>query len=165
MSVKISELPESQELFEGCCFPVVTNGETYKVTYGQIKEKLQEELQESDPTVPQHVKNITYADIERWNEGADVPTKLSQLEDDATHRLVTDTEKSTWNGKGTYSKPSGGIPKTDLASAVQTSLGKADSAVQPASISDMATKTWVNAQGFLTLATLPIWNGGVVDVN
>lgn len=28
---------------------------------------------------------------------------------------------------GTYSKPSGGIPKTDLASAVQASLGKADS--------------------------------------
>lgn len=32
--------------------------------------------------------------------------------------------------KGTYSKPSGGIPKTDLASDVQTSLGKADSALQ-----------------------------------
>ena len=29
-----------------------------------------------------------------------------------------------------YSKPSGGIPKTDLASSVQTSLGKADSALQ-----------------------------------
>ena len=29
-----------------------------------------------------------------------------------------------------YSKPSGGIPKKDLASAVQTSLGKADSALQ-----------------------------------
>ena len=29
-----------------------------------------------------------------------------------------------------YNKPSGGIPKTDLASAVQTSLGKADSALQ-----------------------------------
>ena len=29
-----------------------------------------------------------------------------------------------------YSKPSGGIPKTDLARAVQTSLGKADSALQ-----------------------------------
>lgn len=34
------------------------------------------------------------------------------------------------NGKGTYSKPSGGIPKSDLASAVQTSLGKADTALQ-----------------------------------
>lgn len=31
---------------------------------------------------------------------------------------------------GSYSKPSGGIPKTDLADAVQTSLGKADTALQ-----------------------------------
>lgn len=28
-----------------------------------------------------------------------VPTALSDLSDDATHRLVTDTEKSTWNAK------------------------------------------------------------------
>lgn len=42
-------------------------------------------------------------------------------------------------GKGTYSKPSGGIPKTDLASAVQTSLGKADSAVQPGDLASVAT--------------------------
>lgn len=28
-----------------------------------------------------------------------IPTSLSQLSDDATHRTVTDTEKSTWNGK------------------------------------------------------------------
>lgn len=33
-------------------------------------------------------------------------------------------------GAGTYSKPSGGIPASDLASAVQTSLGKADTAYQ-----------------------------------
>lgn len=31
---------------------------------------------------------------------------------------------------GTYSKPSGGIPKTDLANDVQSSLGKADTALQ-----------------------------------
>lgn len=31
---------------------------------------------------------------------------------------------------GTYSKPSGGIPKSDLASDVQTSLSKADTALQ-----------------------------------
>lgn len=35
---------------------------------------------------------------------------------------------STWNSK--YTKPSTGIPKTDLASGVQASLGKADSALQ-----------------------------------
>ena len=37
---------------------------------------------------------------------------------------------ANWNAKGTYSKPSGGIPKADLASAVQESLGKADTALQ-----------------------------------
>lgn len=42
--------------------------------------------------------------------------------------IPTDTSISAWNAK--YDLPSGGIPKTDLASAVQTSLGKADSALQ-----------------------------------
>lgn len=44
-------------------------------------------------------------------------------------------------GAGTYSKPSGGIPKTDLASDVQTSLGKADTALQTAPVSSVAGKT------------------------
>lgn len=57
--------------------------------------------------------------------------------------LVTTGEKYTWNSKGTYSKPSGGIPKTDLASAVQTSLDKADSALQSVSVTDSnPTLSW-----------------------
>lgn len=77
-----------------------------------------------------------------------IPTALSQLTADSTHRLVTDTEKSTWSGKQdaiadlsdiragaaagatAYQKSSDGIPSTDMASAVQTSLGKADTAYQ-----------------------------------
>lgn len=46
---------------------------------------------------------------------------------------VTESTVSGWGftkNTGTYSKPSGGIPKTDLASAVQTSLDKADTALQ-----------------------------------
>lgn len=46
---------------------------------------------------------------------------------------VTEQTVSGWGftkNTGTYSKPSGGIPKSDLASAVQTSLGRADSAYQ-----------------------------------
>lgn len=31
--------------------------------------------------------------------GIDIPNQLSDLSDDSTHRVVTDTEKSTWNGK------------------------------------------------------------------
>lgn len=90
----------------------------------------------------------------------DIPTKLSELTDDATHRIVTDTEKAAWNAKGSYSKPSGGIPKTDLASSVQGSLSKADSALQsftetdpvfkasPAyGISSNDIESWDNKQG------------------
>lgn len=45
-----------------------------------------------------------------------VPEKVSELENDA--------------GYGTYTKPATGIPKSDLASGVQASLGKADTALQ-----------------------------------
>lgn len=60
--------------------------------------------------------------------------KLSaDLVDDTntTNKFVTASDKTTWGNK--YDKPSGGIPSTDLASAVQTSLGKADTAVQDVS--------------------------------
>lgn len=52
-------------------------------------------------------------------------------------------------GAGTYSKPSGGIPKTDLASAVQTSLGKADTALQSAPV------TSVNGQTGAVVLSIP----------
>lgn len=150
-----------------------------------------------------------------------IPTALSGLTADATHRVVTDTEKTTWSGKqdalvsgtniktinnesilgegnisisggsgeggdenvievvkvngtaltpdsnkavdvtvptestvsgwgftkntGTYSKPSGGIPKTDLESAVQTSLGKADTALQSYTETDPTVPSWAKA--------------------
>lgn len=51
---------------------------------------------------------------------------------------VTAADKTAWNGK--YDKPSGGIPKTDLASAVQDSLDLADSALQASDIADKADK-------------------------
>lgn len=63
---------------------------------------------------------------------------------------VTTSDKTAWNAK--YAKPAGGIPKTDLASAVQTSLGKADTAVQPAAIAKMESTdnkvtSWSDADG------------------
>ena len=45
-------------------------------------------------------------------------------------------------GFGHYSKPSGGIPKTDLDQSVQTSLGKADTALQSFSESDPTVPAW-----------------------
>lgn len=73
--------------------------------------------------------------------GYSIPTTTKQGQWDAKQAaLVSGTNIKTINSNsllgsgnisvGTYSKPSGGIPATDLASAVQTSLGKADTALQ-----------------------------------
>lgn len=61
---------------------------------------------------------------------------------------VTESTVSGWGftkNTGTYSKPSGGIPKTDLASAVQTSLGKADTALQSYTETDPTVPAWAKA--------------------
>lgn len=64
----------------------------------------------------------------------------SDLVDDTnkTNKFVTAAEKTNWNSKGTYNKPSGGIPKNDLSNEVKTSLEKADNAL---SASKMITLT------------------------
>lgn len=55
---------------------------------------------------------------------------------DSTAQTLKDSGKkisdlaTTSQVNAKYTKPSGGIPKTDLASSVQTSLGKADTALQ-----------------------------------
>lgn len=63
------------------------------------------------------------------NKKQDIIEDLESIRENASKgatALQSYTEKYT----GTYSKPSTGIPKTDLASTVQTSLGKADTALQ-----------------------------------
>ncbi len=61
------------------------------------------------------------------------------------YSIPTTTKQSQWDAKGTYSKPSGGIPATDLASAVQTSLGKADTALQSYTETDPTVPSWAKA--------------------
>ena len=68
---------------------------------------------------------------------------------------VTAATVSGWGftkNAGTYNKPSGGIPKTDLASSVQTSLGKADSAIQ--SIKTINNQSLIGS-GNVTINTNP----------
>lgn len=54
---------------------------------------------------------------------------------------LSGNQSATDLGLGTYSKPASGIPKTDLASDVQASLGKADTALQTAPVQSVNGKT------------------------
>lgn len=70
--------------------------------------------------------------------------------------IPTESTVSGWGftkNNGTYSKPSGGIPKTDLASAVQTSLDKADTALQSVSKSDVGLGNVGNFKAVSTVAS------------
>ena len=76
------------------------------------------------------------------------------------YSIPSDTKQGEWDAK--YSKPSGGIPKTDLAQGVQDSLGLADSALQShqtITASGDATGTSVNGALALTLANSGVTAG------
>ena len=78
---------------------------------------------------------------------------------------VTEQTVAGWGftkNTGDYSKPSGGIPKTDLASDVKESLGKADTALQQhQSLTGYATETWVTEHGYQTATDVQAAISGV----
>ena len=90
--------------------------------------------------------------------------------------VVTESTVSGWGftkNTGTYSKPSGGISKSDLASAVQASLGKADTALQSYTEQYKGTVTGVkingeekspNASGVIDLGTIESGNNSDIYV-
>lgn len=68
-----------------------------------------------------------------WDAKSDFSGSYNDLMDKPTIPApVTEQTVSGWGftkNTGTYSKPTGGIPKSDLANNVQVSLGKADTAL------------------------------------
>ena len=132
-----ADLPNAAAL--GDCYTV-----TYKGSTG------------AEPFGAEYVWGLnTATNIREWIKiGEEIDLSGLQTEITSTNKLASDlvddtnsgnkftnaSEKAIWNAK--YDKPIDGIPKTDLASAVQTSLDKADNAL-PASIFsyDSATET------------------------
>ena len=87
-----------------------------------------------------------------------MPEKVSELENDA--------------GYGTYTKPTTGIPKSDLASSVQASLGKADTALQKhqdiSGKQDKSTAVTHTANTAVGSATKPVYiaaNGAATPIS
>lgn len=79
--------------------------------------------------------------------------------------VPTESTVSGWGftkNTGTYSKPSGGIPATDLASAVQTSLGKADTALQSYTETDPVYSA--SAAAGITSSDISNWNSKTSNV-
>jgi len=137
---------------------------------------------ETDPTVPSYVKAITQQNITDWNNKAttsDVQTAVAGLVDSAPETLNTLNELAAALGDdpnfattvsnqigAKYTKPSGGVPKTDLASVVQTSLGKADSSIQGVQVNGVNQTTNENKYVNLNLNNYVLKsNARIIDLS
>ena len=81
-----------------------------------------------------------------------IPTALSQLADDATHRLVSDTEKQTWNGKSDFSGS-----YTDLTNkpTIPSQLSQLSDDATHRLVTDTEKGTWNGKQNALQFMTTP----------
>lgn len=79
-----------------------------------------------------------------------IPTTLSELTEDTTHRLVTDTEKATWNSKSDFSGSYNDLTNKPTIPSDNTQLTNgAGYATQTEVNNAVATKTAVNVNGML----------------
>ena len=87
------------------------------------------------------------------------------------NQSLNSTQKATARGNiDAYTKPAGGIPKADLASGVQTSLGKADTALQSVTAEAVlgAAEDFTSEQkpvfrGYIGAGTYSKPSGGIPD--
>ena len=109
-----------------------------------------------------------------------IPSKTSELQNDSgfitQHQDISGKQdkatleedvaaKGFTKNTGTYSKPAGGIPKTDLSDAVQASLGKADTALQSAPVTSVNGKTGEVSLGAADVGALSSAAGAVGTTN
>lgn len=117
-----------------------------------LSSSVQTSLGKADTAIQEHQDISGKADKSAFD---------AHVEDDTIH--VTASQKQAWTNK--YNKPQAGIPKTDLSTAVQVSLGLADTAIQEhqdisgkADASDLTSHT-SNSDIHVTAANKTIWNG------
>ena len=115
--------------------------------------------EETDPTVPSWAKQTnkptyTAEEVGALPSSTSIPSALSDLSDDTTHRVVTDTEKAAWNGKSEFSGSYNDLSDKPTIPTVPTNVSAftndAGYLTQHQSLSGYATEQWVGQQGYLT---------------
>ncbi len=97
----------------------------------------------------------TWVQQQGYITGADLALYRTEAQQDT----IDDAQDAAIAAK--YTKPSGGIPKTDLEAAVQTSLGKADTALQTSQgVAHAGEFCVVGSDGNITTVTMSAWQGG-----
>lgn len=129
----------------------------HSVTDEQLAQAIADYIEEHPIEAPvesvngkQGVVVLTASDIGALPDSTQIPTRTSQLQNDSGFLTSAPVESVngqtgavviTAGGLGAYEKPAAGIPETDLAAAVQASLGKAETALQEAPVQSVNNQT------------------------
>lgn len=147
-----------------------------QTSLGKADTALQTETEPLFTASPAH--GITSEDISNWDAKSDfsgnyndltnkptIPTALSQMTEDTTHRVVTDAEKTTWNNKSDFSgsyndltnKPT--IPAAQVNSDWDASSGVAQILNKPTIPTALSQLTEDTTHRVVTDTEKAAWNG------
>ena len=145
------------------CEPVVVNSDWVQEIVKNVATAVAEEIKDiqvdlsnyyTKTEVDEKVANVNvdltgYATEQYVQDAiaaADVPNNLSDLADDENHRVVTDTEKATWNAKSDFSGSYNDL--TDKPTNVSEFAN--DAGYLTSVPEEYITETELNAKGYLT---------------
>ena len=102
----------------------------------RMSHENEQSINEAHAKAEQALANNAELDNKKADK-TEIKTKLSEMTDDSTHRLVTDTEKSTWNGKAS---------KSDI----KTSLSQLTSDSTHRTVTDVEKTKWNSVEELTT---------------
>ena len=158
-NIKISQLDPVNELYDGCCFPIVQNGETKKVTYDTWKNQLQENIPQTQVSVGETITGEAGTNANVVNSGT------------ATEPVLIFTIPKGEKGDRGDTGPQGeqgpqgpkGDPGTISDETIQQIIVAALKAENPIGKIRLET-TGVNPNTYLGFGTWELWGAGRVPV-
>lgn len=128
--------------------PILLNGEIILVDTdsGELRAKIGdgEKRYTQLPFTDEVIKNL-------------IPTDLADLKEDTTHRLVTDSEKQTWNNKSDFN---GNYNDLTNKPSIPTRLSQLSSDSTHRTVTDTEKSTWNNKMDELSAQTITLTTSG-----
>ena len=128
--------------------PVILNGEIILVDTdsGELRAKVGDGVKSYTqlPFSDEVIRNL-------------IPTDLSELNQDSSHRLVTDSEKQTWNNKSNFS---GNYNDLTSRPTIPTQLSQLSSDSTHRTVTDTEKNTWNNKMDELSAQTITLTTSG-----
>ena len=128
--------------------PVLLNGEIILVDTdsGELRAKIGdgEKRYTQLPFTDEVIKNL-------------IPTDLADLKEDSTHRLVTDSEKQTWNNKSDFD---GDYYSLTSRPTIPTQLSQLSSDTTHRTVTDTEKSTWNNKMDELSAQKIILTTSG-----